>query len=490
MSSFSTVKPNMDVKAPLLPAANSHIVLQDDHAPKSMYRKCSQHPVTAWISLILKVVLLLWLVYFYWPWSSIYDRRARPATGSIGSRPVHHEPNLNYTRRELVHLDIDFPAYWPISPSVSITEYLSLCHYSHSWNATGTIRLSRGDPEQQHNFMIGVDIAGSSQQAIDSVVWRIDSEHNAMYLRCVEFPSIDDTNADWDATIRLDVTVFVKPHTLQFGEFSIGADFLDIEIDEGLSFETYHMSLFSTQGNIHGKEIQEFTAHEISVVSTNGSITGNWSLPAQIKLRTGGWNSLDRPIDISLVPKMWSSGPSTQGIVSAETQGGDIDIRMPLKDNLSLRNMSINIHSQLGSISCSLVTGYITSLSTLSGTIDATLLPYYALQDVSTLITSTAAGHTKVHVLPPIIDSYYQVNPLKNTKSEHSTTSGALKLRYPMQWAGAALGLSETGSVGIEGDRFNTIVQEGHMVVARTDDEIASRLDFSTTTGDGYLVVD
>jgi hypothetical protein len=118
------------------------------------------------------------------------------------------------------------------------------------------------------------------------------------------------------------------------------------------------------------------------------------------------------------------------------------------------------------------------------------LLPYFALQDVSTLITSTAAGHTKVNVLPPIIDSYYQVNPLKNTKSEHSTTSGVLKLRYPRQWAGAALGLSETGSVAIEGDRFKTIVQEDHLVVARTDDEIASRLDFSTTTGDGSLVVD
>jgi hypothetical protein len=163
---------------------------------------------------------------------------------------------------------------------------------------------------------------------------------------------------------------------------------------------------------------------------------------------------------------------------------------MPLKDNLSMRNMSINIHSQLGSISGTFVTGYITSLSTLSGSIDATLLPYFALPDTSTLITQTSAQDTNIRVLPPIIDSYYQVNPLKNTKSEHSTTSGTLKLRYPKQWVGAALGLSETGSVTIQGDRFNTTIQEDHLVVARTEDEIASRLDFSTTTGDGHLLVE
>jgi hypothetical protein len=481
----------MDLKAPLLPTKNDLFVLQNSQVPKSMYRKCLHHPVTEWTSRILKIILFIWFVYFYWPQlSAIWNSKGGPQMGSSASKPVHHNPNLNYTKRELVHLDIEVPAYGPIISSLSITESLSICHYSYSWNATGTIKLARGDPEQQYNFMIGMDVAGSSQQAIDSIVWRIDSEHNAMYVRCVEFPSIHDTNAEWDATIRVDMTVFIKPHTLQFGEFSIGTDILDIEIDEGLSFETYHMSIYSTRGNIHGKETEEFTAHEISAISTNGSITGNWSLPSQIELRTGGWNSLDRPIDIDLIPKMWSFGPSTQGILSATTQGGDIDIRMPLKDNLSLRNMSINIYSQFGSISGTFVTGYTTSLSTLSGSIDATLLPYFALQEVSTLVTSTAAGHTKVRVLPPVIDSYYHVNPLKNTKSEHSTTSGALKLRYPRQWVGAALGLSETGSVGIEGDRFNTIVQEDHMVVARTDNKIASRLDFSTTTGDGYLVVE
>jgi hypothetical protein len=428
------------------------------------------------------------LVYSHWPrLSESWRHNEPPKTIGSNTGTVQHDPALNYTKRELVHFDIEQPAYGPIIPSLSITESLGICHYSYAWNASGTIRLVPGDPEQQYNFMVGMDISASSQMAVDSVVWPIHSDLNSMYIRCVEF---QEANTDWDATIRVDVTVFVKPHSLHFGEFRVGAGVLDIEIADGLSFETYHMNLYSAGGNIHGEETEKFTAHEISVVSMNGSITGNWSLPGRIHLQTGGWNSLDKPIDIDLIPKRWSSGAATQGILSATTQGGDIDIRMPLKDNLSMRNMSINIHSQLGSISGTFVTGYITSLSTLSGSIDATLLPYFALPDTSTLITQTSAQDTNIRVLPPIIDSYYQVNPLKNTKSEHSTTSGTLKLRYPKQWVGAALGLSETGSVTIQGDRFNTTIQEDHLVVARTEDEIASRLDFSTTTGDGHLLVE
>lgn len=476
----------VDSKSPILPCGTDDL---SDERSKGVRRGLLKHPVVVWIGRILQVLVIVCLVYRYRPQSNC-TREARPIPDANGNNLVYQSPSLNYTKREIVHFDINVPAYGPVSPGVSITESLGICQYSYAWNATGRIRLALGDPQQPYNFMIGIDISGSSQQAIDSVVWPIHSEFNAMYIRCVEFSSLDETRTDWDATIHVDVTVFVKPHTLQFGDFRINTGNLDIEIEEGLTFETYHMHLYSAGGSIRGRETEGFTAHEISAIAMNGSITGNWSLPQQIELRTGGWNSLNKPIDIDLVPKRWSSGPSTPGILVATTNGGDIDIRMPLKDDISLRNMSISVHSRLGSIHGTFVTGYATWLSTLSGSIDATLQPYYALQDPCVLSTSTAAGHTKIHVLPPIIDNYYQVNPLKNTKSEHSTTSGALELRYPPQWVGAALGLSETGSVVAKGERFNTIIQEDHLVVARTENEIASRLDFFTTTGDGSLVVE
>ena len=479
-----------DSKALLLPIGKEDCLFKTDatlQTSESMHRR---RQIGMWPVRALQTLVLMGLVYLSWSQYSLSRKNAERTKDGSGSTRIHHNPVLNYTKRELVHFDIDELAYAPINAAVSITESLSICQYSYAWNATGKVRFATGDPQQPYNFMVGVDVAGSSQQAIDSVVWPIHSKFNAMYIRCVEFRPEDEATADWDATIHVGVTVFVKPHTLQFGEFKVTTGVLDIEIDEGLIYETYHMHLYSREGSIYGRETQDFTAHEISAVAQSGCITGNWSLPMQIVLQTGGRNPRDKGIDIDLTPKMWSSGPSTQGIISATTQGGDIDIRMPLDDNLSLRNMSINVQSQVGSISGAFVTGYDTSLSTLSGSINATLLPYFGLQDTCALRTSTAAGSTTIRVLPPVIDNYYRINPLKNTKSEHSTRSGSLNLSYPPQWVGAALGLSETGHVFAEGDRFSTIVQEDHLVVARTDDEIASRLDFSTTTGTGILIIE
>ena len=458
----------------------------------------NQHPRTsktrAWMSkAFLRTLCLLTLVYVilvfrnHWPTNEMKP----PAKQRDDHLERGHFTNadLNYTKRELLHFDINQPPFWPISDSVSIAESLDICRYS--WNATGTLKVVRGEPEQEENFMIGISVAATSQMALDSVIWPMRDDGKGLFIRCVEFPGIsDDEESHWDASVQMDVTVFVKPNTLQFGKIAVSLDALDIEIAEGLKFETYYMDLYTTQGNVVGVETDGFTAHEISVTSRLGSITGNWSLPSAISLQTGigEWRPEGGPIDIELIPKRWSSGPTTAGVLSALTIEGDIDIRTPLHESaLSLRNSSIDIHSLTGSISGTFVTGIHTSLTTLAGSINATLLPYFALPVTSNVITSAGPEDVSIKVLPPVIDSYYQINPLTNTKSEHSVTSGTLSLEYPSEWVGAVLGLSELGHVSISGTRLQLIESWEHTVVARTDAVIASRLDFSTTTGDGEL---
>ena len=458
--------------------------------PDSSKRSKASH---AWAVYVVNLLGLLGLLYFaYTYWSP--DTQERPCTEShsLQKEFAHRDAALNHTRRELLHLDIEIPPYWAISDSINIGEALDICDYS--WNASGTLKLVPGDSEQKYNFMIGIDVAGSSQEAVDSVGWYFYTGMKGMFIRCIEFPGeASDDKPHWDASVRVDVMVFVKPHSLQFGRLGINLDVLDIEIAQGLAFETYHMDLYTTSGDIMCAEPQQFTAHEISVVTRDGSITGNWSLPGSIALRTGvgDWKLEGGPIDINLIPKRWSSGPQTGGMLSTTTVQGNIDIRTPLGEKeLSLRNMSIDLHSHVGSIFGTYVTGIHTSMTTVAGSIDAILLPYFALPDTCSLTTSTAAGDTSIRVLPPVIDSYYGIDPLKNTKSEHTVRGGNVHLYYPYQWVGAALGLSETGNVSISGSHFRTIEQWEHMVVARTDDMLASRLDFSTTTGNGELVVE
>ena len=401
-----------------------------------------------------------------------------------------HGSKLNYTRRELVPLDVRKPPYYPISESIGIAESLLACHYE--WNVTGTLKLARGDPEQTSSFLVGVDVAADSQMALDSVNWPLDDDATGISVRCVDFPGITDV---WDATVEVDVTVFVKPGTLQFGHFRVRTDVLDIEISDGLEFETYHFDLFSDNGDIVSVETEKFTGHSTSVFTFNGSITGNWSLPGSIEFRrerNPALESFRKPIDINLIPKRWSAGPTTAGRVLAVSELGDVRIRMPfMKESLSLRNTSIDIRAEDGDVSGALVVGSWTSITVREGgSINATLLPFFALSETANIATSTVDGETDLTVFPPVIHDYWKINPLSNSRSEHTTTAGSMSLHYPPQWSGTALGLTEDGNVSIAGSSFSTIIKREGFVVGRTGDELASRITFETETGDGILVVE
>ena len=314
-------------------------------------------------------------------------------------------------------------------------------------------------------------------------------------VRCLDFPGRKPIYGDrpfWKVSVHVDVTVFVKPHTLQFGQFSVETRSLDVEIAKGLHFETYHMVLFSTEGSIVCSETGlDFTAHNFVIRSLHGSITGNWSFPSSMSLRTGDWSSVNRPIDIDLIPKRWSSGPWTAGTLSAQSESGDISIRMPLdKQHQSLRNMSIDIRSASGSITGSFFTGIQTALLTGgNGSVNATLQPDFSLPDTSSIITTTDSGDTNIRVLPPVIDPYYKINPLNNTKSDHTTGRGNMRLRYPVEWEGTAVGWSASGNVSVGGDAFDSVLHGDRLVVARRGKGIQSRLDFATGSGSGIFIV-
>lgn len=166
-------------------------------------------------------------------------------------------------------------------------------------------------------------------------------------------------------------------------------------------------------------ESLDFTAHEIIISTGNGSILGNWSLPASISLSTDNGN-----IDIDLVPKQWPWGPSTGGDVVALAKTGDIAMRMPLeRGRLSLRNGTTRIQAHKGSITGRFVYGVVMSLEAY-GSINATILPYWAFREWAGIqhdfiTTDSWHGSTTVEVLPPIIDSYYRINPLFFAVSQH-----------------------------------------------------------------------
>ena len=447
------------------------------------------------IGKILFAVVVVTLVYGFL--SSIQKPDPSHAPLLHGPHPAFPAAGatLNYTKHELVHLDISQRPYWPISNDVGVWETLDGCHYN--WNSTGKIVLARGTPDQEHNFVFDVKVSASSRTALDSVSTAIRQDQHEFYVRCLEWPGVQDLHAtdrawNWSAAVHVDVRVLVKPGTLLFGSFKTWTNNLGIEVAPGLDFESNHMSLRSRSGSLVGTEVDTFTPRSITLYSQVGSIVGTWSLAQTIILQTGDWRNSNAPINVDLIPKRWSSGPTTGGVLQVRSTGGDIDIRMPFARNkVSLRNTSIDISSSTGSISGTFVTGIHTLLETGgNGTIDAVLLPYFGLPLTSKIATSTEAGSTSIEVLSPLVDEYSGVQPLLDTRSEHTSASGNMSLKYPLEWAGLAIGVSDAGHVSVAGIGVDNVVKDDYIVVGRRGTGMGSRLDFTTHSGHAELVIE
>ena len=178
---------------------------------------------TAWrryVSFITKttgLITILYLASTYWLHDA-HELQNKPMSYEIDKHS--EDPNLNFTKRELLHFDIELPPGVPDDRSIGIHESLDWCKYS--WNATGTLRIVRGGPEQRYNFMVAIDASASSRMALDSVIWPFETDStNAKtrwLIRCVDFPG-EDFRSEWDAHVRVDVTVFFKPHSWSAGFF-------------------------------------------------------------------------------------------------------------------------------------------------------------------------------------------------------------------------------------------------------------------------------
>ena len=116
---------------------------------------------------------------------------------------------------------------------------------------TGGVRYARGDVDQKHSFVVLVQASSSSEETLSYLF--IGNTYTV-------FVDSSGPSAPVDVLqIQLEIIVFVKPHSLQFGPTKVHAANVDIEIWEGLYFETYNMQLISLQGFIIGVRISSRT---------------------------------------------------------------------------------------------------------------------------------------------------------------------------------------------------------------------------------------
>jgi len=283
--------------------------------------------------------------------------------GQSVENPCRSSTALPFNREAIFNFDINqryytdhFTVEETIDPAVA------------SGGLTGGLHLLSGDVNQAHSFIVLVRSSASAEDVLDHIVTNATSHELRVFI------SKDCAGETSDAKVDVSIVIFVRPHSLQFGGYgtTITTNSLDIKLWPGLWFETYHMKLLSHSGSITSSELQSFTAHSIHVETASGSVTGNWSLPSSITLITK-----DGSIDIDLLPKRWSYGPTTAGDLTALSTTGNINIRMPTDHELlSLRNGTTDITSVLGHIRATLMHSAVTNVRTQVGSINITLVPY------------------------------------------------------------------------------------------------------------------
>jgi hypothetical protein len=356
-----------------------------------------------------------------------------------------------FTLSKIYSFDININRY---DDHLTIYENVSSLDFPSGIN--GGLKFAAGEVNQAHSFIVLVQISSSSSEALDLI-----SISNDTYSVSVTSTQSSNPSPLPNDPVTLDIIIFTRPHSLQFGHTTISTTNLPITIWPDLYFETYHLQLSSKFGSITGSESWQFVAHEIDVSTYHGDILGNWALPGSISL-----TATNGSISIELIPKQWSSGPYTAGSLFAFAGAGDIDIRMPLQcEALSLRNGTSVIEAPRGSISGTFVHGAVTSLKAYKS-INATIKPYWAFYEWSGIqhnfITTTSLhGNTSIIVLPPRIEPYYKINPLWFSVSKHVQGTGlaqVMQLTYPGEWGGVATGYSGFGArIEVSGEDFEEV---------------------------------
>ena len=204
---------------PLTKQADSFQYSQRSESNISFGRKMVSHGIK-----IFGVLTLLYIAFAHWP----HNTRTHPVKEVQLQNAYYRneDPTMNFTRRVHFPLNISSPDLSPFFEFIQIRESLDICGYS--WNATGTLKLARADLEQQHNFMVSVNISASSQTVLDLVGMEVWDHGKALSIKCADIPG-SEYHTGGDAHVHVDVNILIKPQPVQYWNFMVSLQDLNLE---------------------------------------------------------------------------------------------------------------------------------------------------------------------------------------------------------------------------------------------------------------------
>lgn len=260
--------------------------------------------------------------------------------------------------------------------------------------------------------------------------------------------------------ISIVATISVRPG-LTLSDLLVSASTSHIQVSPSLDFTILETaSLSSISGSISnspGIPASTFYSRKTVIRTTSGAITGQYPLYDLLSAHTVSGN-----IDISVHPRDASaSSPNTPAAFVAGTVSGDITTDYPTSlsavSDIPAREYTVSVESRSGSVRGNYLHGTYTSLRSVSGSIDAILAPYSAVDKITAVETETKSGSTRLSVLASLNHSEAAMRKLKY---EHESLSGGANLRFPGTWEGNIEAKSMSGALNVKWDGVE-IIKDG-----------------------------
>lgn len=261
-----------------------------------------------------------------------------------------------------------------------------------------------------------------------------------------------------------------------------------VEFDHNLALSPRDLTIRTVVGDIAKRpgSVERFIPGHIYLHTIAGAIRGAFPLVSDTWLGT-----VSGLIDVAVaIPSRGSTRLDSAAYLHANTESGAVHISFPTHlrpapTALQTPEYFVQASAVSGRVSGTFLHDAETNLTTVSGDINAVILPWARTRGaVSSIQTKTVFGQTDLTV-GDIEPSSGLIEPMRTTHSRHESVAGGMRLRYPEGWEGTVRGewAPPFGKIDIAGPGVEIVTSGAGNVEARRGDSGGSGMEVETVSG-------
>ncbi|PSN75071.1 hypothetical protein BS50DRAFT_478426 [Corynespora cassiicola Philippines] len=336
-------------------------------------------------------------------------------------------------------------------------------HFDPKWrkNLRGLITIDQGNYNQTSDIEVHVIISSNDERDLENLKSFKSSVDPAMELD-YNFEDIDGLCTEVEVRILLR-----SWYSRSLPCWGIDTSILDIEYLAEYIWEVDTFEAHITYGYFYMEwQNNSIVAHNISVSSQYGTMTGWWFLDQYLQL-----NNKEGGIGVFLFPRHPGHPFDLKGI-SLINESGEIFVRYAMA-YWPMRSFAheTTIKTTSGDIFAWIPHGKKTDISSTGGNIDVSMVAYSdtALGMANEIYTRSITGDIYLYLDSSQPESFGEYpNPLLNTSGRHTVSEGKLRVSYAPQWWGVMEVRIEKGTLELNGSHLENVnVGEGYVKAKR-----------------------